>query len=156
MCTYPVRCSVDVRQLELHAVCWRSLPAYCARLCTWAESTWWVVLIGVANKTQYLRSSWTLPDNSKRMKPVFQWYRRICCTYESIRHLDLQIWQFSCLRQTTDKTNYFTPCACARGKYVLQYSQFPHEFYLVYNKQADTLSRNEQLSGKHHQVLMQP
>ena len=42
-----------------------SLGNYCARLCAWAESTWWVVLIGVANKMQYLRRSWTLPIDLK-------------------------------------------------------------------------------------------
>ena len=30
-----------------------------------SESTWWVELIGVANKMQYLRCSWTLPNDSK-------------------------------------------------------------------------------------------
>ena len=30
------------------------------------------------------------------MKPVFRQYRRICCSYESLRCLDLQIQQFLC------------------------------------------------------------
>ncbi len=39
---------------------------YCAtcRLCARAESTWWVVSIGMTNKMQYLRCSWALSDDS--------------------------------------------------------------------------------------------
>ena len=51
--------------------CCRPLPTYCARLCAWAENTWWEVLIGVANKMQYLRRSWTLPNDSKHNEANF-------------------------------------------------------------------------------------
>ena len=38
------------------------------------------------------------------------------CAYELLRCLDVQIWQFLCERRPmTDKTDYFTPCTCARG-----------------------------------------
>ena len=37
------------------------------------------------------------------MKPIFQRYQRICCTYESLRRLDLQIWRFLCWRRRQTK-----------------------------------------------------
>ena len=39
--------------------------------CAWADSAWWVVLIGVANKRQYVRRSWTLPNDSKHNETSF-------------------------------------------------------------------------------------
>ena len=59
---------------------------------------------------------------SSILKPVFCQIRRIYCAYKSLRCLDLKIWRFSCWWQMTDKTDCFTPCACARGKRGLQYS----------------------------------
>ena len=99
------------------AVFWRPLPTYYARLCTWAESTWWVVLIAMANKMQYLWYSWTYQTIQSIMKPVFRpQYWWICCTYELLRRLDLHIWWFLCWRWLTiDKTDYLTPCTCAQG-----------------------------------------
>ena len=36
-----------------------------------AESTWWAVSIGVADKTQYLQRSWAVPNNSKHTEASF-------------------------------------------------------------------------------------
>jgi hypothetical protein len=52
------------------------------------------------------------------MKPVFRRLRWICCTYESLKCLDIQIWRFLCWQTDwqTDRTDHITPCcACARG-----------------------------------------
>ena len=98
--------------------CCRPLPTYCARLCAWAESTWWEVLTGVANKMQYLRRSWTLPNDSKHSEASFstvstdKLYSRVA---QMSRSPDLAIFVLTTDRQTTDKTDHITPCACARG-----------------------------------------
>ena len=42
---------------------------------------------------------------------------RIHYAYESLGSRDLVIFV---LKTTTDQSNYFTPCACAQGKYSLQ------------------------------------
>ena len=84
-----------------------------------AESTWWVVLIGVANKMQYLRRSWTLPNDSKHNEASFstistgKLYLRFA---QMPRSPDLAIFVLTTddRRQTTD---HITPCACARGNY---------------------------------------
>ena len=85
------------------------------------------VLIGVANKMQYLRRSWTLPNDLKHNEASFSTistdvlYLRVT---QTPRSPDLAIFvlttddrQTTDGRQTTDKTDYFTPCACARGNY---------------------------------------
>jgi hypothetical protein len=45
-------------------------------------------------KTQYARGPYQTIRST--MKPGFRRVRRICCTYESIKCLDVQIWQFLC------------------------------------------------------------
>ena len=65
---------VRIRALEssmMRAPWWQPLPTYCARLCAWAESTWWAVSIRVANKTQYLQRSWAFPNNSNHTEASF-------------------------------------------------------------------------------------
>ena len=92
------------------------MPTYCARLCAWAESTWWVVLIGVVNKMKYLRRSRALPNDSKHNEArpstisTDMLYLRVA---QMPRSPDLAIFV---LMTTTDETDYFTPCACAWGK----------------------------------------
>ena len=72
---------------------------------------WWVVLIGVANKMQYLRRSWALPNDSKHNETSFS----------TISTDMLYLWAAQMPRSPifvptmTDKTDYFTPCACVRG-----------------------------------------
>jgi hypothetical protein len=66
-------------------------------------------------KTQHLRYSWALPNDSK---PIFRRLQRICCTYESLKCLDVQIWRFLCWQ--TNRQNRRTepitlPLAHARG-----------------------------------------
>ena len=53
-------------------------------------------------------------------KSLFRWYLPIYGSYSMHRCLELEIWWFSWRqrRQTTDKTDCFTPCTCARGNYV--------------------------------------
>jgi hypothetical protein len=52
------------------------------------------------------------------MKPVFRRLRRIGCPYESLKCPDVQIWRFyGQTDRQTDRTDYITPCACARGNY---------------------------------------
>ena len=69
----------------------------------------------MANKTRYLWCSWVVPNNSKHSEAsFFCWFQWIRC---ACKCLDIEIWRFSCRRQTTDKTDYFTPCTCARGNY---------------------------------------
>ena len=106
---------------SLPAVCWRPLlNINCARLCAWTESTWWVELMGVANKMQYLRRSWTLPNDSKHNEASFSTistdmlYLRVT---QTPRSPDLAIFVLT----TTDdrKTDYFTPCACAWDNYII-------------------------------------
>ena len=106
--------------LDCHANaqdCWRPIPTYCARLCTWAESTWRVILIGVVNKMKYLWRSQTLPNDSKHNEASFSTistdmlYLRVA---QTPRSPDLAIFVL-----TTDKTDYFTPCACAQGNYTI-------------------------------------
>ena len=126
-------CSVNVRELELHAMppqaCWRTLPTYCARLCAWAESTWWVVLIGVANKMQYLWRSWALPNDSKHNEASFSTistdmlYLRIAQTPTS---LDLAI--FVRRRQTKPIT---LPLAHARGVIIIIPSDTDTHTYII-------------------------
>ena len=73
------------------------------------------VHIGVANKTQYLQRSWALPNDSKHTEVSFSatltdtLYLRVT---QMPRSPDLAIFVL-----TTDKTDYITPCACARGNY---------------------------------------
>ena len=62
---------------------------------------------------QYLRRSWTLPNDSKHNEARFstistdKLYLRVA---QIPRSPDLAIFVL-----TTDKTDYLTPCACARG-----------------------------------------
>ena len=52
-------------------------------------------------------------------KPVFHQYLPIRGSYSMHRCLELEIWRFSWQRrQTTDKTDCFTPCTCTQGNYV--------------------------------------
>jgi hypothetical protein len=69
------------------------------------------------------------------MKSVFRRLWRICCTYESLRCLDVQIWRFLCWQTDwqTDRTDYFTPCACARGNYITE-TQCLSNTYLSYQQ----------------------
>ena len=49
-------------------------------------------------------------------KPVFRQLRQIRCTYESFMCPDIKIWRFFVDDiNNDDTTQYFTPCACARG-----------------------------------------
>ena len=45
------------------------------------------------------------------MKPVFRW---ICCDYESLTCLHPQIYNIMLIDRQTDRTDYFTHCACAQ------------------------------------------
>ena len=73
-------------------------------------------MIVVANKMKYLRRSWTLPNDSKHNEASFSTistdmlYLQVA---QTPRSPDLAI--FVLTTTTTDKTDYFTPCACARG-----------------------------------------
>jgi hypothetical protein len=60
------------------------------------------------------------------IKQVFSKIRRICCAYELLRclHVDLQIWQFSCRRQTTEKIIY--PLLCMQHWPGLIHAYFLH------------------------------
>ena len=64
---------------------------------------------------KYLRRSWTLPNDSKHNEATFSTistdmlYLQVA---QTPRSPDLAIFV---LTTTTDKTDYFTPCACARG-----------------------------------------
>ena len=74
-----------------------------------------LVLIGVANKMKYLRRSWTLPNDSKHNEASFSTISMDMLhlqVAQMLRSPDLAIFV---LMTTTDKTDYFTPCACARG-----------------------------------------
>ena len=45
----------------------------------------------------YLQRSWAVPKDLKHIEASFytcSWFRQICCAYESLRCLYLQIWQF--------------------------------------------------------------
>ena len=114
--TYPARyiCmylwAAGAASIYMYVFCWRTLPTY-AR---------WVVHMSrkhmaCSNLSRRGRKAWptksTVCDthgpcqrNRSILKPVFHWCRRIHCTYESLRCLDLEMWQFSCRRQTTDET----------------------------------------------------
>ena len=103
---------IGCRELELHAC---PLTTFTYILCqVMRMSTWWVVLIGVVNKMQYLRRSWTLPNDSKHNEANFSTistdmlYLRVAQTPG--RFSDLAIF---------DDSDYFTPCACARDNYGL-------------------------------------
>ena len=69
---------------------------------------------------QYLRRSWTLPNDSKHNEASFstistgKLYLRFA---QMPRSPDLAIFVLTTddRRQTTDKTDHITPCACARG-----------------------------------------
>ena len=50
------------------------------------------------------------------LKPVFCRIRQICCFYNLLRCLDLQIWQFLCPWQRQNRSLY--PCACVWGNNV--------------------------------------
>ena len=50
------------------------------------------------------------------LRPVFRQLRQIRCTFELLRSLNPKIWQFFFVDDDdNDTTDYFTPCACARG-----------------------------------------
>jgi hypothetical protein len=60
--------------------------------CAHEQKAHGVWLIGVANKMQFLRRSWALPNDSKyNMKQVLRRSRPIRCAYESLRRRDLAI-----------------------------------------------------------------
>ena len=90
------------------------------------------MLIGVANKTKHLRRSWTLPNDSKHNEASFSTistdmlYLQVA---QTPRSPDLAIFVLTDddrrRQTTTDKTDYFTPCACARGKNNQKQVQIP-------------------------------
>ena len=109
--------------------CCRPLPTYCARLCAWAESTWWEVLIGVANKMQYLRRSWTLPNDSKHNEASFSTIstdKLYLWVAQMSRSPDLAIFVLTTDRQTDRRqTKPITlPLAHARGVIILLHQAF--------------------------------
>ena len=80
-------------------------------------------------------------------RPVFRRYLPICGRYSTHRCLKLEIWRFSWRQQQrqTDKTDCFTPCACARGnkeKGRVSYSLYPcvtvHDLLPYYLIQPET------------------
>ena len=71
------------------------------------------------------------------LRPVFHQLRQICCTFESLRCLNPKIWRFfvdhndnndndNDNNNDNDTTNYFTPCACARGNNMYTWSDRSH------------------------------
>ena len=90
------------------------------QLCAWAQSTWPAVGT-VPRRGQQKRA---ICDTRRpyqmiwsRLKPVFCWFGWICCAYDSLRCLDLEIWQFSYWRQMTTTTTDFIPCTYVWGNY---------------------------------------
>ena len=58
------------------------------------------------------------PSISRTLKPIFRRIRLIRCTYELLSPcLDAYISKYGdfCANDNNDTTDYFTPCACARG-----------------------------------------
>ena len=62
--------------------------------------------------------------DSKHTEASFCQLQQICCTYKSLRYLDLKIWQFFVddndndnNNDDNDTTDYFTLCVCVRGNY---------------------------------------
>ena len=99
-------------------VCWQSLPThYIALLCAWAESTWPAVDRSGQQKHSICDTCGPCPTIRSIVKPVFHQFRQVHCAFELLRYLYLAIGQF--LWQQTDKTDCFTPCACAWGNYPL-------------------------------------
>ena len=75
-------------------------------------------LIGMANKNSICDTRGTCQTIWSIVKPVFSQFRQFRCTYESLRWLDVLICWFLWRLQTArrpDKTDRFTPCACAHG-----------------------------------------
>ena len=70
------------------------------------------------------------------VRAVFHQIRQICCASKSLRCLDVEIWQFF----YDDRTDYFTPCACTRGKYV--YLLTPLKISIFLYKQINKIRNN--------------
>ena len=70
------------------------------QLCPWAESTWSIISVVDRcgqHKTQYLWRSWPLSPIWSQAGFCLIWL--FDCTYNSLRCLHLEIWQFSCWQQ---------------------------------------------------------
>ena len=80
------------------------------RLCAWAESTW---------STQYFWWSWCVSSIWSKVKPVFCLIWQFDCTYNLLRCLHLEIWQFSCGRQRKTYKTITLPLAHVRGVIIL-------------------------------------
>ena len=82
------------------------------QLCAWAESTCMCILgkvnwRGYGGQLKYTICDACRPCHSilSILKPVFRQLQQIC-TYESLRCLDLKIWQFFCGRQRHNRLLY--------------------------------------------------
>ena len=117
-------------------------------------STWhnWVWSKGVAD-----RNTWfiALVARFKRLEgqrryifPPSRHYNDTCIL---LWHLDLQIWRFlwgQTNKQTDGQTDRFTPCACARGNYmILSYGTATYYRYLAQWSDSDTTLYVLQLCG---------
>jgi hypothetical protein len=92
----------------------------------WGLIFWWHLRwfgrLGMAKeKKMYWGRLWALPNDSKHNEECFSTISAdsLCLLYESLRCLDLEICQFLCWRQTSDRqilrqTDYFTPAAHVR------------------------------------------
>ena len=92
---------------------WRPLPTYARRVVRMSRKHMVcssLIWVGAVDRRGQQKSSifdargpcqW----NWSILKPVFRRFRRIHCNYESLRCLHLEIWRFSCRRQTTTTTD---------------------------------------------------
>ena len=111
-----------------HARCWRPLPT-CARSVVCISTIiiimhYALCIMGTINGCGYDgQHKRTICDACRpchsilsTLKPAFRWIRQICCSYNLLRCLDLQIWRFLCPQQWWQQrlNQLLYPCACAR------------------------------------------
>ena len=125
--TYPVRCiCIYLRATGASCsahICWQPLPTYATPCASCAHEQKTHVWPAIGTVDRHGQQKRTICDtrgpcqrNRSILKPVFRPFQWIHCAYMSFRCLDLKMWRFSYRRQTTDKTDRFTPCTCTQGK----------------------------------------
>ena len=131
----------------MHFTTWWPLPASRSSMCSrvmsalwhmvaaigkpqacWTESTWFAVLVSHVQQLEVHKS-----------KFLTDIYLPTCDSYSTYRCLELEIWRFLWW-QKTDKTDCFTPCACAQGNRYVYFTCGAHSFSLRWCKQCFQIS----------------